>query len=121
MRPIALALMVILGGCSTIKTVNSFTISQNDVDGAKAAYGTFAAGVVAYRKLPVCVTPATISNLCKDVPTVKKLQAADEVIYDDIASVQKAVTAGDNTGASAAYSLFSTALASGKTLLTQVQ
>lgn len=111
----ALAILACLGltdcGANTsgaITAATSFHVTQKEVDAAKATYVTFGKAARAYLALPRC--SETVTSLCATHANVAKIKQVNRIVYADIKDVQAKVSAGDATGAIAAYQILTRAL-----------
>lgn len=115
----ALALAASLAGCGggsalgTIEAAATLDISQGDLDTAKAAYdAAFLAPSATYRQLGYCATgtTSTLAKPCASRTFVATLQKDDAAVQAQFATTQNLITTGNNTGLSAAYAEFQTAV-----------
>jgi len=114
---LGLLLILTLGGCATqfgtritdtISAVANFTVTQGQVDTARASYdGAVLAPLRRYALLPRCKTGQTISinNPCHDRKLLKQLRETDKLVEKRFVETQAGIDTGDNKGAVAAYDL----------------
>lgn len=124
---LGLALALSLSGCATIERLKqaveiaaAFTVTQNEIDGAQAAYdGAALASLKAYAVLPRCAPGVTISltNRCHDRILLRRLRNADKAVEGAFAKVQAQLVAGNATGAAAAWQSLQTAIAAAKQII----
>lgn len=120
-----------LGGCATdfgtrvtetISAVAKFSITQGQLDTARASYN---AAVLAplrrYALLPRCKTgqSISISNPCHDRWMLKKIRNADKNVENAFADTQLRISNGDATGAVLAYDILTAAIDTAKKLIAQ--
>lgn len=125
-----LALALPLGGCVTddigtvFGAVNGVTITQGQIDAARASYiGLYLTPAAHYRCLsfnpdktcnprPICAADQTfLHDQCATKDAIKKIQGTTKTLSKALADLQTQFSAGNNTGIYAAY----TALQSGIT------
>ncbi len=125
---IAVFLALSLAGCATgfgeritdtISAVSHFTVTQGQVDTARASYdGTALASLRRYALLPRCKTGQTISISvpCHDRRLLKTWRNADSKVALGFAETQAAINSGDNTGAVLAYDILKAAIDAAKAI-----
>lgn len=127
-RIIAAGLLALsLAGCATLERIKqavevaaSFTVTQNELDGARAAYdGSALPALKAYAVLPRCATGTTISitNRCHDRVLLKRLRNADRAVASALDKTQAQIDAGNTAGAAAAWQALQTAIAAAKQII----
>jgi len=105
---------------STIAAVAGFTVTQNQLDAARNGYdGAVLAPLATYATLPRCRTGQTITAAvpCHDRALLKKIRAADRVAERAFTNAQAAISSGNNSGISAAWSALQSAIDSAKQLI----
>lgn len=115
-----LLLAVALVGCTTIKAVQGFAITQGQLDGTQNTYdGTALATLKTYATLPACVngTAISINNRCHDKVLLKKMRDADKAVANAFSATQDQITAGNNSGAVAAWNTLQTAIGTIKQII----
>lgn len=108
---IAIAITGNISSCSL--PGSNFTVTQSEVDAARAAYdAAFLTPAAHYRSLGYCGIGkfATLMVPCADRAVVAKLQAADQNVQTAEAALQAQITAGNTSGISAAYQALVTAV-----------
>lgn len=112
-----------LTGCAVNGTISdiasavqSFTITQNQVDFLRNSYNAaFLAPAARYRQLPRCqVSQTFVKDQCRDPNIVRQLQAIDKTVKVNFDTVQGLLDTGDNKGLSAAWTLLQEAVTSAK-------
>lgn len=105
-----------------IAAINNFAVTQSQLDGATATYnGTSLAALHRYALLPRCAVGAkfTLSTPCHDPAILKKWSQADLDVDAGFTKTQAQITAGNNSGAVAAWTLLQTALSTAASIATQ--
>ena len=126
MRKIILAVTLLtltlpLGACfETIKAVQGFAITQGMIDGARNSYdGTALAALASFSRLPTCPkgTAFSINNRCHDKALLKRMRNADQNVADAFNATQDEISAGNDSGAVAAWNTLQTAVAAIKKII----
>jgi len=126
---IVIALAFSLAGCATgsltkiqdtIAAVANFTVTQGQVDTARASYdGAVLASLRRYALLPRCKRGQTISISvpCHDRLMLVKLRNADKIVAAGFKDTQLKINIGDNSGAVLAYDTLMIAIDTAKALI----
>lgn len=104
----------------TVAAVANFTVTQGQVDTARASYdGAVLAPLRRYALLPRCKTGQTISinNPCHDRKLLKQLRETDKLVEKRFIETQMSIDTGDNKGAVAAYDLLMGTIEIAKSLI----
>lgn len=112
---LSIFLVISLGGCATqfgeristvISAVQSFTITQSQIDSARNSYDGFVLAPLAkYASLPRCKfnQKLTLNAPCHNKKLLKQIRETDKQVAISFSNTQSRIDSGDNTGASAAY------------------
>lgn len=128
---LVLVLALTLAGCATqfgtrisevVSAVQSFTITQGQVDSARNSYDGFVlAPLVKYARLPRCKTgqKLTMNNPCHDRKLLKQIREVDRQVEKAFTDTQNRITSGDNQGAVAAYNSLTNLIDIAKAMINQ--
>ncbi len=118
----AIAAALALSGCAAISAIQSgqsFVVSQNALDAARSSYdAAFLTPAAHYRQLGFCATGTTftLAKPCADRSVVAKLVAADATVSAEFKTVQGMISAGNNSGLSAAFTTLQDSISTAEAL-----
>lgn len=104
-----------------IAAISGFAVTQSQLDAARNTYdGTSLVALNTYAGLVRCRTGQSFTAQlpCHDRVILKNWRLVDQKVADGINSTQASITAGDNTGATAAWNLLQNALDTAKQIAT---